>query len=119
MERIKLLSIADNNASREQGLMFVRHMAEDSGMLFKFDHPRIMSFWMQNTYLPLDIAFIDEKGLVVKTETMAPFSTRSVSSGRPCVMALEVPLGSLKKVGGVVGRQAIIDFDDMSVVFKD
>lgn len=119
MKRINLLSVATDDVSRSQGLMFVRHMAEDSGMLFKFDSPRVLSFWMQNTYLPLDIAFLDDKGTVVKTESMAPFSTRPVTSGRPCVMALEVPMGTLKKVGGEVGRVADIDLDGMTVAFGD
>jgi uncharacterized membrane protein (UPF0127 family) len=119
MDKINLLSVADDNASREQGLMFVRSMAEDSGMLFKFDSPRILSFWMQNTYLPLDIAFLDDKGTIIKTESMAPFSTRPVTSGRPCAMALEVPMGTLKRVGGSVGKVAKIDLEGMTVVFGE
>ena len=119
MKRVNLLSVADSDASRAMGLMFVKHMSDDSGMLFKYDSPRVLSFWMQNTYLPLDIAFLDQKGLVVKTESMAPFSTRSVTSGRPCVMALEVPMGTLKRVGGEVGKVALIDLDAMTVSFGD
>jgi uncharacterized membrane protein (UPF0127 family) len=113
------MSVADDDGSRALGLMFVNHMAEDAGMLFKWSSPRVLSFWMKDTYLPLDIAFIDQDGIVVKTERMIPLSSRSVSSGRPCVMALEVPEGSLAKAGGDVGRKATIDLEAMTVSFGD
>ena len=83
MSSIKLLSIADNEITQAQGLMYVRDLPDMTGMLFKFQSPRVLSFWMLQTSLPLEIAFIDHNNTIVKTERMVPFSTRSVSSGRP------------------------------------
>jgi len=116
--KIRLISVAETPEEHGKGLMFVRDMEPDTGMLFKFKHPRVLSFWMKNTYVPLDIAFADSGGRIVKTETMIPMSLRSVSSGRPCVMALEVPAGTLRGVEGstlsVEGEWAIIGDDDDS-----
>jgi uncharacterized membrane protein (UPF0127 family) len=116
---IKLISIADNDISRSQGLKYMRRLEANHGMLFKFQSPRILSFWMQDTYIPLDIAFIDSEGLIVKTERMVPLSLRSVSSGSPCVMALEVPAGTLEKLGATVGRKVKIDIDNKLVTLDD
>ena len=114
--KIRLLRVADTPEEHSQGLMFVRHMEPDTGMLFRFKHPRVLSFWMKNTYVPLDILFADQHGKVVKTETMIPMSLRAVSSGRPCAMALEVPAGTFKGVEGsrisLDGEWAIISDDN-------
>lgn len=117
-EKIKLISIADTPAAQEQGLQHVREMAANSGMLFKFKHPRVLSFWMKNTYVPLDIAFIDQEGLIVKTEQMIPMSLRAVSSGVPCALALEVPAGTLARLKAVPGSKANINFEEGSVTFS-
>ena len=116
---IKLMSIADNEITQAQGLMYVHDLPDMTGMLFKFQSPRVLSFWMMNTFLPLEIAFIDRDNMVVKTEQMVPMSTRSVTSGRPCVMALEVTPGDLQKAGGGVGKKVRIDFETKQAVFDD
>ena len=114
---IKLLSIADNPETQAHGLQFVRHLAENTGMLFDFKHPRILSFWMKNSYIPLEIAFIDHHNQIVKTERMIPLSMRSVTSGRPCVMALEVPSGTFNN--DTVGKKITIDLEKQTVTIND
>ena len=114
---IKLMAIAENEIEQSHGLKFVTHLPVGEGMLFKFQSPRVLSFWMEQTYIPLDIAFIDHNNLVVKTDRMVPLSLRSVSSGRPCVMALEVAAGMLEKFGGKIGSKAIIDMEKKTVRF--
>lgn len=119
MARIDLIRIADDVASRSQGLMFVRQMPEMSGMLFKFDKPEVLRFWMANTYIPLDIAFVNKEGVIVKTESLIPLSLKTVSSGSPCLMAIEVPFGSLEKAGGSVGKRVKVDWETKSLEFHD
>jgi len=117
-KKINLISIADNSITQAHGLKYVSHMHENTGMLFKFQSPRVLSFWMQDTWIPLDIAFIDKDDLIVKTERMIPLSLRSVTSGRPCVMALEVPAGTFKEQD-VVGKKIKVDWENKQVTIDD
>ena len=117
MKTISLLSIAETPTEQEWGLQFVKNMDPLTGMLFKFQSPRVLSFWGKNTYLCLDIAFIDHENTIVKTERMIPLSLRSVTSGRPCCMALEVPAGTLDN--NVIGKKIVVDWDKKQVIIND
>ncbi len=115
-KKINLISIADNSIDQANGLKYISHLPENTGMLFKFQSSRVLSFWMQDTWIPLDIAFIDKDDIIVKTERMIPLSLRSVSSGRPCLMALEVPPGTL---GNVIGKKVAVDWENKQVTIDD
>lgn len=89
--------VADDDDEREHGLMFVGadKLADTAegvhrGMLFVFDVERPQSFWMKNTIVPLDIAFIKTDGRIVRQHTMKPLDESSYPSGRPVRFALEV-----------------------------
>jgi uncharacterized membrane protein (UPF0127 family) len=71
----------------------------ERGMLFVFEQERLQAFWMFNTIIPLDIAFIRTDGTIVTTYTMAPLETRSYPSIEPVRFALEVRAGAFKKLG--------------------
>lgn len=84
------IEIADTPQSREKGLMFRKSLGKDDGMLFKFPYKNNLQFWMKSTYIPLDIAFIDDNGEIFQIESMYPLSTKRVSSRKPCRYALEM-----------------------------
>lgn len=96
MKRL-FVELADDSLKRELGLMNRKTMSSSQGMLFKFPSAHHLSFWMQNTYLPLDIAFLDDDGIILQISEMVPLSTRPVRSSTRCRYALEVNRGWFKK----------------------
>ena len=98
------IEIANNDATREHGLMDRRYMAPDHGMLFEFDREAPVSFWMKNTYIPLDMIFIAPSGVVTHIAANAePLSERVIPSGGPCVAVLELNGGTAASIGLNVG----------------
>ena len=85
------IEIAENDAERTQGLMWRRYMSEDTGMLFIFDKQEMLSFWMKNTYIPLDIIFADKTGKILSIyKDAAPLNEATIPSGKPCKFVVEV-----------------------------
>ncbi len=66
------VEIADNPDSRERGLMFRKDMPAGTGMLFIFDDEDMRAFWMQNTYIPLDILYFDKDKRLVSAQLGVP-----------------------------------------------
>jgi uncharacterized protein len=98
------VEIADDDATRERGLMNRRYMAADHGMLFVFDREAPVSFWMKNTYIPLDMIFISRAGVVTNIVAHAePLSERVIPSGPPCAAVLELNGGEAAAIGLKVG----------------
>jgi len=102
------LWIADDTDEQTRGLMFIttEQMAplpegDDRGMIFVFSHEQPLSFWMRNTIIPLDIAYLDKDGIVVAIHTMAPLDERlgQYASGRPAKYAIEVNADRFDQIG--------------------
>jgi uncharacterized membrane protein (UPF0127 family) len=66
------VEVAENRRERRRGLMFRENLPIDKGMLFVFPEERNRSFWMKNTYIPLDMIFVDSQGRVVNTREAYP-----------------------------------------------
>lgn len=89
-----VVEIADEQAEREVGLMFRNDMPLDQGMLFDFGIDRLVTMWMRNTPLSLDMIFIDRSGSIVRiAPNTTPFSTDIISSGQPVRYVLELNAG--------------------------
>jgi uncharacterized protein len=94
------VEIADNDGEREKGLMYRKELPEGQGMLFDFHRDQEVSFWMQNTYIPLDMVFIRGDGRILRiAENTEPMSTRLIPSGGPVRAVLEVIGGTVRKLG--------------------
>jgi len=93
------IEVADTPIKREYGLMDRKHLSSNSGMLFKFPNRGVLKFWMRNTYIPLDIAFIGDNGEILQIEEMSPLSTKEIRSKHACRYALEVNHGWFKENG--------------------
>jgi uncharacterized membrane protein (UPF0127 family) len=98
------VEIADDEASRERGLMFRAHLDEDAGMVFVFRAPSEVYFWMKNTEIPLDMIFADQDGHIVGIVADAkPYSEKTVGPGKPAQYVLEVNSGFCKRHGIATG----------------
>jgi uncharacterized protein len=94
------IEIADNDNERMQGLMYRQSMQENEGMLFIFPNEEPRSFWMKNTYISLDIIYINSQKEIVSIQKYTqPKSTYSIPSERPAMFVLEVNAGFTDKNG--------------------
>lgn len=92
--------LAVSPAERAQGLMFVRDLPADRGMLFLYEQPTDAGIWMKNTYIELDIVFIDAKGKIVKiAERARPHSLDTISPGGLVTAVLELKGGEAARRG--------------------
>jgi len=97
--------VATAPSERASGLMFRTEMAANAGMLFAFEQPSVHCFWMQNTPLPLSIAFLAEDGTVVNIADMKPKTTDSHCAEKPVRFALEMNQGWFAKRGIKAGSR--------------
>jgi uncharacterized membrane protein (UPF0127 family) len=100
--------VATTPAQHQQGLMWIRELAPDQGMLFLLDEPRPMTMWMKNTYVPLDMVFADEAGRIVGISRNAkPLSTALISSPSNVAAVLEILAGEADRRGIAVGDRLV------------
>jgi uncharacterized membrane protein (UPF0127 family) len=100
--------IASTPAQQMQGLMFVRQLSDDEGMLFPLAQPRVMTMWMKNTLIPLDMLFIDSKGRVACVrERTEPESLDLISCDTPVKAVLEIAGGQARTRGIGVGDTVV------------
>ena len=95
-----LVELAVDDNQRARGLMYRKELPEGRGMLFDFQREQDVSFWMKNTYIPLDMIFIRANGTVRRiAANTEPLSERMVPAGGPVRYVLEVIGGTARKLG--------------------
>ena len=100
------VEVARTPEEQAKGLMFRTAMGPDEGMLFPYDQPRVLSFWMKNTVLSLDLIFIGPDRRVVNVAANAvPYSEESILSDAPAIAVLELNAGRAKELGIVAGAR--------------
>ena len=91
--------LALSRQQQTRGLMFVRHMSDFTGMLFVYRRAGVLSMWMKNTYIPLDILFIRADGSIANiVANTVPLSLESVSAIEPLNYALELNAGVTERL---------------------
>lgn len=94
------VEIARTDAEQDRGLMFRTRLPADGGMIFPFEKPRIGSFWMKNTLIPLDMIFIRADGSIDRiAENTIPESLEPVVSGGDVSAVLELAGGTAARLG--------------------
>ena len=100
--------IADTPARHQQGLMWLKELPADHGMLFVLDAPRPFTIWMKNTYVPLDIVFIGTDGRIASIARNArPLSTDLIPSGGDVAGVLEILGGEADRRGIAIGDRLV------------
>ena len=109
------IEVASNPNDRRKGLMFRNFLPEDHGMFFVWEYRKRQCMWMRNTYIPLNVAYIDTKGKILEIYEMLPLSEDSICSKKRVKYALEVNLDWFKrnnvKVGDQIDITEILDND--------
>jgi uncharacterized protein len=98
--------VANTEAREEQGLMFVRELPADRGMVFTGAQPKVWTMWMRNTYIPLDMLFVAVDGHVVKIAHALPHDETIISSDSPVNGVIELQGGISDKLHLKVGDVA-------------
>ena len=109
------IEVASNPNDRRKGLMFRKSLPEDHGMFFVWEYRKRQCMWMRNTYIPLNVAYIDTRGKILEIYEMLPLSEDSICSKKRVKYALEVNLDWFKrnnvKVGDQIDITEILDND--------
>ena len=98
---------ADTQQREELGLMFVRQMDEHAGMLFLFPGNKPVSMWMKNTYIPLDILFMNAYGRIDYIAKAVPQSLDIIGPPTPEFAVLELNGGASERLGIKVGDNVL------------
>jgi hypothetical protein len=93
------VQVAATPEQQEQGLMFYRSLGADQGMIFPYDPPQNVAFWMKNTLIPLDMVFIRADGTIARIVTAKPLDLTAVPAGEPIVGVLEIRGGRAAELG--------------------
>jgi uncharacterized membrane protein (UPF0127 family) len=100
------VELADTPAERSQGLMYRESLPRSAGMLFVYDRPQRATFWMKNTLIPLDMIFIDHRGMVRYVHHMAvPGDLTTIDGGTGIRAVLEINGGQARQLGVTVGTE--------------
>jgi len=111
-QRKLTVRLAEDDATREQGLMGVTTLGTDDGMAFLWDEPTTGSFWMKDTLIPLSIAFVDADARIVTIREMTPCRSDpcpTYDAEAPYTMAIEANVGWFDANGVEVGDPARLE----------
>lgn len=107
-EIVYKVELADKDATRRLGLMYRQHMPEDQGMVLDFKRSIDASIWMKNTYIGLDLLYINKQGVIkFLWKNAIPHDITSISSGQKIRAVLEINAGQIEKNGIKVEDQVI------------
>ena len=89
--------VARTLKEKSRGLMFRNRLEKDHGMIFVYDRPKIVHFWMRHTKIPLSIAFVNQKEYITEIYPMKPYDEKIISSNMKVLYAIEAEKGWFRK----------------------
>jgi len=102
------VEVAATPEQQERGLMFRPTLAPDRGMIFPYDPPQDVAFWMKNTLIPLDIVFIRADGTIARITHAISMDLTPLPSGEPIAAVLEIRGGRATELG--IGEGDIVSW---------
>ena len=102
------VEVAKTQTQLRRGLMFRKALSSDVGMLFVMEPPRQTSMWMQNTYIPLDILFINQHNKITKIMQGKPHDLTPLNSDSICAYVLEINFGRASELNIEVGDKIVL-----------
>ena len=102
---VKAISVYPSDTICEKQDQIRKSLSEDHGMFFVWEYRKRQCMWMRNTYIPLNVAYIDTKGKILEIYEMLPLSEDSICSKKRVKYALEVNLDWFKRNNVYVGDQ--------------
>jgi len=93
------VEVAQTPAQQETGMMFRRSVDGNRGMIFPYDPPQNVAFWMKNTLIPLDMVFIRADGTIARIATAKALDETPVPGGEPVAAVLELRAGRASELG--------------------
>mgnify|MGYP001337011342 FL=1 len=97
------IEVVSNSQERKLGLMYRENLPYDNAMFFIWEYKKRQCMWMRNTYIPLNVAYLDSSGKILEIYDMVPLSDESVCSKKRVRYALEVNLNWFKDNNILVG----------------
>ncbi len=116
------IQVASTEEEKRLGLSHRETLEPEEGMLFLFDKPDYVTFWMKDTKIPLSIAWIDEEGRIYGVTDMVPMSLALITSPVKVIAVIELPQGSFLRSGARLLDQIIIDqcsLENTTVLFPE
>ena len=93
------VEVAATEEQQERGLMFRKSLAGGRGMIFPYDPPQEVAFWMKNTLIPLDIVYVRKDGTIVRITKAEAMDLTPLPSGEPISLVLEIRSGRAAELG--------------------
>ena len=108
--------LVNNDSKRRKGLMFRKNkLSDNEGMLFEFTNKSIKSVWMKNTFIPLDLLFLNESNVIVDLHSyLKPHSLKSVGSKVPCSKFLEIDKDQIRKKNIKIGDKVVFKINNIN-----
>ena len=94
-----VVEVARTPQEQQRGMMFRQSVAPSRGMIFPYDPPQPVAFWMKNTLIPLDIIYVRADGTIAQITTATPQSLEAIPSSEPIALVLEIGGGRAAELG--------------------
>ncbi|MFD2251197.1 hypothetical protein FHS82_000349 [Pseudochelatococcus lubricantis] len=106
-----VVEVARSQEEQALGLMGRRYLPADRGMIFDYTDAQPVAMWMENTFISLDMLFVDAQGRIVRiAERTEPLSRRIIPSGGPVRAVIELNAGTAARIGAAVGDSVELSF---------